>query len=131
MKRASSSTLFAVFVLASMTIVSWPALASEGCSAFRGSADHQTKGQGGERVGHGFDRGDTLTITIHRSEGQLKVGANLLEYASPNGPFRALTEDSPTSFTYTVPARTSDYIYLNFGSALPGMTVTWSCTPAK
>ena len=131
MKRAASSTLFAVFVLATTTIVSWPALASEGCSAFRGGVDHQTKGQGGDRVGHGFDKGDTLTITIHQSQDQLKVGVNLLEYASPNGPFRALTEDNPTSFAYTVPAKTGDYIYLNFGGALPGMTVTWSCTPAK
>lgn len=115
--------------LATALMVQWPALAVVGCRTFRGRMDDQTKGEGGNRVGAGFSKGDTLAVTIHQAQGQTKETVNLLEYASPDGPFRALTEDTSESFTYTVPASTGDFIYLNFSNALPGMIVTWGCTP--
>lgn len=116
--------------LATVLTASLPALASPGCSTFGGIADYQIKGEGGERAGHGFSKGDTLAVTIHQAPGQMKQTANLLQYTSPDGPFRALTDDSSESFTYTVPARTDDFIYLNLGSPLPGVIVTWGCTPS-
>lgn len=122
------SSLIALGLLVTILTASRPAISPTGCRAFRGAVDHQTKGEGGNRVGHGFSKGDTLTITIHQAPDQMKEGANLLEYASPDGPFRAVTEDTSESFTYTVPANTGDFIYLNFSGALPGMTVTWDCT---
>ena len=93
-------------------------------------AGYQTKGEGGDRAGHGFSKGDTLAVTIHQAEGQMKQTANLLQYASPDGPFRALTDDTSESFTYTVPARTDGFIFLNVGSPLPGVIVTWGCMPS-
>lgn len=117
--------------LATVLTASWPALASPGCSTFGGIAGYQTKGEGGDRAGHGFSKGDTLAVTIHQVPGQMKQTANLSQYASPDGPFRALTDDTSENFTYTVPARTNDFIYLNFGSALPGVIVTWGCTPIR
>jgi hypothetical protein len=122
--------LIAFCVLATALTASWSALASEGCGAFNGRADDQTKGEGGNRVGAGFSKGDIITATIYQDPGQKRMTVNLLEYASPNGPFRALVKDTSDSFTYTVPANTGDFIYLNFGGPLPGMIVTWSCTPA-
>ncbi len=130
MKRAVKIKLIVFGVLATALAVSWPALASTGCNAFQGRVDDQTKSEGGKRVGHGFSQGDTLTITIHQSPDQMKETVNLMEYASPDGPFRALTKDISESFAYTVPASTGDFIYLNFGGVLPGMIVTWRCTPA-
>ena len=115
--------------LAAALIASCPALASVGCSNFYGMVNDRTKGEGGKRVGHGFSKGDTLTVTIHQAPDQMKETANLLQYASPDGPFRALTEDTSERFTYTVPASTSDFIYLNFGGVLRGVVVTWGCTP--
>ena len=105
--------------------------ASVGCSDFRGRVDDQTKGPGGNRVGDGFSKGDTLAVTIHQAANQRKITANLLEYASPEGPFRALTRDESESFIYKVPANTRDFIYLNIGIVLPEMFVAWSCTPQK
>jgi len=130
MNRDTKLNLIAFCLLAMALTASWPALASTGCSAFQGRVDDQTRGEGGNRVGAGFSKGDMLTVTIHQAPGQMKEDVNLLEYASPDGPFRALTEDTPESFTYTVPASTSDFIYLNFGGARSGMVVTWRCTPA-
>jgi hypothetical protein len=121
--------LIAMGLLATILAASRPATASPGCSAFRGAVNDQTKGEGGDRVGHGFSKGDTLTVTIHQGPGQMKKSVNLLEYSSPDGPFRALTEDTYESFVYTVPTNTGDFIYLNFGGTLLGMTVTWGCTP--
>jgi len=123
--------LIASGLLGMALITPWPALASAGCNAFHGMVDDQTKGEGGNRVGAGFSKGDTLTVKIHQAPGQMKETVNLLEYASPDGPFRALTEETSNSFTYMVPSSTGDFIYLNFSGALPGMIVTWSCTPAK
>jgi hypothetical protein len=122
--------LIAYCVLATALTASWPALASVGCGAFRGSANDQTKGEGGSRVGAGFSKGDTLTVTIYEAPGQMKETVNLLEYASPQGPFHVLVEETSDSFTYTVPTSTSDFIYLNFGGPWPEMIVTWGCTPA-
>lgn len=34
------------------------------------------------------------------------------------------------AFTYTVPANTGDFIYLNFDSVNKGMIVTWCCATA-
>ena len=82
------------------------------------------------RVGAGFSKGDTLTVTIYQAPGQMKETVNLLEYASPDGPFRVLTEDTSENFSYKVAASTGDFIYLNFSGALTGMIVTWSCAPA-
>ena len=130
MNRNIKLDLIAFGVLATMFAASQPAIASEGCSAFRGSVNDQTKGEGGNRVGAGFSKGDALKVTIHQAPDQMKETVNLLEYASPDGPFRALTTDTSESFVYTVPANTSESIYLNFSGALPGMTVTWGCTPA-
>jgi hypothetical protein len=107
-----------------------PALASAGCSAFHGRADDQTKGQGGNRVGAGFSKGDTLVINIYNAPGMTRQSVNLLQYASPDGPFHALVQDMSGGFTYRVPASTGDFIYLNFGSVNKGMIVTWCCTPA-
>lgn len=121
--------LVAIGLLATILAASRPAIASTGCSAFRGAVDDQTRGEGGHRVGHKFSKGDTLTVTIHQAPSQTKEDVNLLEYASPDGPFRALTEDTSESFSYSVPANTGDFIYLNFSGALPGMIVTWGCTP--
>ena len=122
-------------MLAILSAVSSPALASAGCRAFQGGVDDQTRGEGVSRVGAGFSKGDTLTVTIRqapeRIKGQIKQTAGLLEYASPDGPFRALTEETSESFVYTVPANTTDFIYLNFGGVLPGTIVTWNCTPAR
>lgn len=117
-------------VLATPLIASAGAIASAGCSAFRGSEDDQTKGEGGSRVGAGFSKGDMLTVTIFEAPGQMRETVGLLEYASPQGPFRALVKETSDSFTYTVPARTRDFIYLNMGGPWPGMVVTWSCTSA-
>jgi hypothetical protein len=61
----------------------------------------------------------------------MKETGGLSQYASPDGPFRTLTNDASEDFTCTAPASTSDFIYLNFGSALPGIVVSWSCTPAR
>jgi hypothetical protein len=111
-------------ILAISLIASCPAFASAGCSAFYGRADDQTKGEGGSRTGAGFSKGDTLKVTVYEDPGQTKTTANLLEYASPDGPFRALVKDTPDSFTYTVPESTGDTIYLNFGGPFRGMIVT-------
>ncbi len=107
-----------------------PALASAGCSAFHGRADDQTKGQGGNRVGAGFSKGDTLVINIYKARGMSRQSVNLLQYTSPDGPFHTLVPDMSGDFTYRVPASTDDFIYLNFGSVNRGMLVTWCCTPA-
>jgi hypothetical protein len=107
-----------------------PALASAGCSAFYGRADDQTRGEGGNRVGAGFSKGDTLVITIHNAPGMMGQSVNLLQYTSPDGPFHTLVQDTSDDFTYTVPASTSDFIYLNFGGVNKGTIVTWCCTPA-
>lgn len=117
--------------LAMVSTVSCSAFASPGCSRFGGIAGYQTKGEGGERAGHGFSKGDTLSVTIHQAAGQMKQTVNLLQYASPDGPFRALTDDTSESFTYTVPAPTDDFIYLNLSSPLPGVIVIWGCTPMR
>jgi hypothetical protein len=122
--------LVAFCLLTAASIAARPAHASSGCSEFRGSVDDQTKGEGGSRVGEGFGKGDTLTVTIDQAPGHARVAVNLLEYASPDGPFRALVEDRSDSFTYRVPAPTRDFIYLNFSGPWPGMIVTWGCTPA-
>ncbi len=107
------------------------AFASDGCRAFRGAVDSEMRGQeGGSRVGHGFDKGDTLSVSIHQSPTRMKVTANLLEYDNPDGPFRVIVKDTPDSFTYTVPKQTTGFIYLNAGNALPGTFVTWECRPA-
>jgi hypothetical protein len=81
-------------------------------------------------MGSGFSKGDTLEVTIHESPDQMGATVGLLEYASPQGPVRPLVAETSGSFTYTVPARTRDFIYLNFSGPLPGMVVTWGCTPA-
>ena len=120
----------AFYILAISLIASRPAFASTGCGAFYGTADDQTKGEGGSRTGTGFSKGDTLKVTISEDPGQMKTTANLLQYASPDGPFRALVKDTPDSFTYTVPENTSDTIYLNFGGPFRGMIVKWNCVPA-
>lgn len=125
----------ALGILAILSAVSSPALASAGCSAFRGGVDNQTRGEGGNRVGAGFSKGDRLAVTIRQAPGQfkdrMKQTAGLLEYALPDGPFRGLTEDKSESFAYTVPANTGDFIYLNLGGVLPSTIVTWNCTPAR
>jgi len=108
-----------------------PALASAGCSAFYGRADDQTKGEGGNRVGAGFSKGDMLVITIHNAPGMMGQSVNLLQYTSPDGPSHALVQDTSDSFAYTVPASTNDFIYLNLGSVNKGTIVTWCCTPAR
>jgi hypothetical protein len=106
------------------------AVASSGCSAFHGKVDDQTKGEGGNRVGAGFSKGDTLAINIYNAPGMTRGSVNLLQYSSPDGPFQALVKDTFEPFTYTVPASTRDFIYLNLGSVNTGMIVTWCCTPA-
>jgi hypothetical protein len=118
-------SLIAMGLLVTILTASRPAIPSAGCRAFRGAVDHHTKGEGGNRVGHGFSKGDTLTVTIHQAPSQAKEDVNLLEYVSPGGPFRAITEDTSESFTYTVPANTGDFIYLNLSGARQGMTVAW------
>ncbi len=118
------------FCALAIACTSWPALASEGCSAFRGMATDSTKGPSGNRVGAGFSKGDTLVITRSDAPGMLKPSINLLEYGSPSGPSRAITEATSDSFTYTVPANTRDFIYLNLGSVNKDMIVTWTCAPA-
>jgi len=117
-------------VLAASLTASWPALAAEGCHEFQGRVDDQTKGEGGSRTGAGFSKGDRLMVTVYEPPGSGKEGINLLEYASPDGPFHELTEDVSDSFTYTVPKNTNDFIYLNFSGAMRGMVVSWSCAPA-
>jgi hypothetical protein len=126
-----SLKLIAFGAFAAASIVSGPAHASTGCSEFRGRVDDQTKGEGGSRVGEGFSKGDTLTVTVHEAPGKKPMMVNLLRYASPNGPFTALVEDTSEDFTYTVPASTGDFIYLNFSGPWPGVIVTWGCRPAK
>jgi hypothetical protein len=121
---------FAFGVPATVLTAAWPVLASEGCSAFYGRADDQTKGEGGNRVGAGFSKGDTLAVTISNAPGMMKQSANLLQYTSPDGPSHALIEDTSDSFSYTVPANTTDFIYLNFGGVNKGTIVTWCCAPA-
>jgi hypothetical protein len=119
-----------VCALAALPIAGAPAFASAGCSAFSGAATDQTKGEGGSRVGAKFAKGDTLTVKIHQDPHQAKVSVNLLEYASPDGPFRAVADGDSESFSYTVPESTNDFIYLNAGAVLPGMTISWNCTPS-
>ena len=102
-----------------------------GCSEFRGYADDQTKGPGGNRAAAGFNAGDMLAVTIYQPPGQTRQTVGLLQYTSPDeGPKREVVEETSDSFTYTVPENTNDIIYLNFGRALWGMTVMWGCTPA-
>ena len=121
--------------VAILSAVSPPPLASAGCRVFQGGVDDQTRGEGGSRVGAGFNKGDKLTVTIRQApekiKGQMKQTADLLEYASPDGPFRGLTEDKSESFAYTVLANTGDFITLNLGGILPGAIVTWNCAPAR
>jgi hypothetical protein len=131
MKHVIELTLIAACVLATASTAARPARASAGCSEFHGLADDQTKGEGGSRVGHGFSKGDTLTVTIQEDPHQVRYTANLLQYTSPDGPSHALVEDTHDGFTYTVPANTGDFIYLNFGGPWPGMIVIWGCKAAK
>ena len=114
------------------TILRWnrPELSNEGCRAFHGMATNATKGEGGHRVGAGFNKGDTLVIDINHAPGATTASADLLQYASPDGPTAALTKWTSESFIYTVPASTRDFIYLNFSSVEPGMAVSWCCAPA-
>lgn len=107
-----------------------PELAKDGCPAFHGMATGATKGEGGNRVGAGFNKGDTLAIEIYNAPGAAKASADILQYSSPDGPFRAITEWVSDSFTYTVPRKTGDFIYLNFSAVNQGMIVSWCCTPA-
>ena len=124
-------TLIALCALASSSVVSLPAFASAGCDAFHGLATDTTRGPGGRRVGAGFKRGDVLAVTISNAPGMMKVYVNLLQYASPDGPSQAITQDSPDNFTYTVPADTDDYIYLNLGMVNKGAVISWSCKSAS
>ena len=126
-----ASTARLLLALAAAVTASSTVFASDGCSTFRGGVNSEMKGQeGGSRAGHGFDKGDKLSVSIHQSPAQMKVTANLVEYANPDGPLREVVKDTPDSFTYTVPKQTTDFIYLNFSGALPGTFVTWECTPA-
>jgi hypothetical protein len=121
---------FLGFAMSVLVLSDQSALASAGCSEFRGLATDSTKGEGGHRVGAGFNKGDRLSIAIHQDPSHESFAANLLQYSSPDGPILALTEDSGGSFAYVVPANTADFIYLNFGGLNRGMSVTWGCTPA-
>jgi hypothetical protein len=129
LSRDTKFKVMAFGLLATLMTAS-PVLAAEGCSAFSGRVDDQTKGEGGNRVGAGFSKGDTLAVTIDNARGTRKQSANLLQYSSPDGPSHALVEDTSDSFTYTVPTNTTDFIYLNFGGVNKGAIVTWCCTPA-
>lgn len=120
--------VFSGFALAVFVFSCQLALASPGCSQFRGLATDSTKGPGGERVGAKFNKGDRLIVKVH--EGREKFGVNLQQYSSPDGPIRDLTDDASEDFAYTVPANTDDFIYLNFGGPFRGMIVIWGCTPA-
>ncbi len=123
--------LIALCALATAVMAPSIVLASDGCSEFHGLTTDETKGEGGSRTGHGFDKGDTLSVSIHQSPNQMKMTVNLLEYADPDGPFEEVAKETSDAFTYTVPKRTSDFIYLNFGGALPGTFVSWECKPAS
>jgi hypothetical protein len=127
MKHAIKPIVLCALAIAAMA--SSPAFASAGCSEFRGVFDDETKGPGGSRTGAGFNAGDTLTVTIHQAQGQMKSTVSLLQYASPDGPYKVVVEETSDSFTYTVPKPTSDFIYLNYGGARRGVVVTWACTP--
>ena|ERR1700677_1087342 len=129
MTRIKKSRIAGLGMLAILS-PSQAALASVGCRAFQGGVDDQTRGEDGNRAGAGFNKGDKLTVVIRQVPGQMKQTANLLEYASPDGPPRALTEDTSEGFVYTVPERTESFIYLNLGGVFRGVTVTWACTPA-
>ena len=121
---------FALCALMMAVVLSTPGLASPGCSAFRGGVNDQTKGEGGNRAGGGFKKDDKLIVTIQQTSDQLELTANLLQYASPSGPFQAVTEETSISFSYIVPANTKDFIYLNFSGVLPGQVITWECESA-
>ena len=124
LSRDTKFKVMAFGVLATVFSAASPVLASAGCRAFYGRVDDQTKGEGGNRVGAGFSKGDTLAVTISDAPGMRKQSANLLQYASPDGPSRAVVEDTSDSFSYTVPANTTDYIYLNFSGVNKGTIVT-------
>ena len=127
-----SKLLGAAGGVAACVLVAIPcsAFASDGCSEFRGGVNDQTKGEGGSRSGHRFSKGDILKVEIHQDPSRMKIGVNILEYAKPEGPFLAVTQDATESFTYTVPANTTDFLYLNFSGKYPGMIVTWGCAPS-
>ncbi len=65
--------------LATAVMTPSPVFASDGCRAFHGGVNSKTKGEGGSRVGHGFNKADTLSVSIHQSPTQMKVTVNLLE----------------------------------------------------
>jgi hypothetical protein len=122
MKRDINLTLIAICALATALTASWPALASPGCTALKGS----NKGMAvtGSHIGAGgFAKGDTLLINVLDSTITM-----ILWDDTTNTRIKTFGNGS---FRYVIPAATSDTLMVEFELSSPfNGSASWSCSPA-
>lgn len=122
MKCHINLKLIAICVLATALTASWPALASPGCTALKGS----NKGMAvtGSHVGAGgFAKGDTLLINV--------LDSTLTVILWDDTTNTRITAYDKGSFKYVIPATTSDTLMIEFALRDPfNGSASWSCSSA-